>query len=220
MTEAEWLVATEPESMVQALRSVVGSWRKFRLFAVACCKRMVQTVPVPEGSLRAVELAERYADGNTSSLAVHVPWEPCSSAAWHACLNCLETDDPVELADCASGNSSWAVAESGQVPPHHNARGPVFKARLAAEQTVQASLVCCIFGNPFRPVAFAPSWRSETAVSLAAGIYEERTFDRLPILADALEEAGCDNADVLNHLRGPGPHARGCWVVDGVLGKE
>jgi len=80
-------------------------------------------------------------------------------------------------------------------------------------------LLRCIFGNPFRLVAFADFWRSETAVALATGIYEERAFDRLPILADALEEAGCDHADVLNHLRGPGPHARGCWVVDGVLRK-
>ena len=82
------------------------------------------------------------------------------------------------------------------------------------------TLLRCIFGNPFRPVAFAPHWRSETAVSLATGIYDERAFDRLPILADALEEAGCDNADVLAHCRGDGPHARGCWVVDGVLGRE
>ena len=87
------------------------------------------------------------------------------------------------------------------------------------EYKAQSALLRCIFGNPFRPVAFADAWRSETAVELATGIYEERAFDRLPILADALEEAGCDHADVLNHLRGPGPHARGCWVVDGVLGK-
>ena len=69
-----------------------------------------------------------------------------------------------------------------------------------------------IFGNPFRPVAFAPAWRSPDAVGLAGAIYAERAFDRLPILADALEEAGCDNADVLAHLRGDGPHVRGCWV--------
>jgi hypothetical protein len=80
-------------------------------------------------------------------------------------------------------------------------------------------LLRCIFGNPFRPVAFDSAWQSETAVALAAGIYADRAFDRLPILADTLEEAGCDDADVLNHCRGPGPHARGCWVVDGVLGK-
>jgi hypothetical protein len=78
----------------------------------------------------------------------------------------------------------------------------------------------CVAGNPFRPVAFAPSWRSDTAVSLATGIYADRAFDRLPILADALEEAGCDHPDILTHCRGPGPHVRGCWVVDLVLDKS
>jgi hypothetical protein len=64
-------------------------------------------------------------------------------------------------------------------------------------------LVRCLFDNPFRPVVFDAKWRTETAVALATGIYEERAFDRLPILADALEEAGCDHADVLSHCRGP-----------------
>ncbi|MEO2088790.1 MAG: hypothetical protein ABGY75_04720 [Gemmataceae bacterium] len=74
--------------------------------------------------------------------------------------------------------------------------------------------------NPFRPVAFGHRWRSETAVALASSIYAERAFDHLPVLADALEEAGCDQPDVLAHCRGPGPHARGCWVVDLVLNKS
>jgi hypothetical protein len=87
------------------------------------------------------------------------------------------------------------------------------------EKHIQRELLRCIVGNPVRPVTFDPRWITETAVALAAGIYTERAFDRLPILADALEEVGCDNADVLAHCRGPGPHARGCWVVDGVLGK-
>ncbi len=71
-----------------------------------------------------------------------------------------------------------------------------------------------------RPVAFSPSWRTSTAVTLAAQMYEARDFGALPILADALQDAGCDSADVLDHCRGPGPHVRGCWVVDRVLGKE
>src|SRR5262245_19189484 len=65
-----------------------------------------------------------------------------------------------------------------------------------------------------------PNWLTSTVVDLARGIYEERAFDRLPILADALQDAGCDNDDLLGHCRGPGPHARGCWVVDLVLGKS
>jgi hypothetical protein len=87
------------------------------------------------------------------------------------------------------------------------------------EVRTQRQLLRCVVGNPFQPMTFEPSWRSETAVALASAIYAEHAFDRLPILADALEEAGCDHADVLTHCRGPGPHARGCWVVDGVLGK-
>ena len=76
-----------------------------------------------------------------------------------------------------------------------------------------------VVGNPFRPVAFDPRWLTSTVVGLARGIYDERAFDRMPILADALEDAGCDDAHVLAHCRGDGPHVRGCWVVDLVLGK-
>jgi hypothetical protein len=77
-----------------------------------------------------------------------------------------------------------------------------------------------IFGNPYRPVTFSPSWRTDTAVALARTVYEARDFSAMPILADALQDAGCDSADILDHCRGPGPHVRGCWVVDLVLGKE
>jgi hypothetical protein len=80
-----------------------------------------------------------------------------------------------------------------------------------------------IFGNPFRPVAVDPdwlTWNGGTVPKLAQAIYDQRRFQDLPILADALEEAGCTNADILNHCRQPGEHVRGCWVVDLVLGKE
>jgi hypothetical protein len=77
-----------------------------------------------------------------------------------------------------------------------------------------------IFGNPFRPVTFSPDWRTETAVALARQMYESRDFSAMPILADALQDAGCDSADILDHSRGSSPHVRGCWVVDLVLGKE
>ncbi|HET6572444.1 MAG TPA: hypothetical protein VFG68_02490 [Fimbriiglobus sp.] len=82
-----------------------------------------------------------------------------------------------------------------------------------------AALLRCIVGYPFRPVACDPSWRTSTVVGLAEAIYADRVFDRLPILADALEDAGCTHPDVLAHCRGDGPHARGCWVVDLILGK-
>jgi len=68
--------------------------------------------------------------------------------------------------------------------------------------------------------ALAPAWLTSTVTSLAQSIYQERAFDRLPILADALEDSGCTNPDILNHCRQPGEHVRGCWVVDLLLGKE
>jgi hypothetical protein len=77
-----------------------------------------------------------------------------------------------------------------------------------------------IVGNPFRIVTFDPAWRSTTAIGLAESMYTARDFAAMPILADALEEAGCDHPDVLAHCRGPGPHVRGCWLVDLVLGKS
>ncbi|MCU0705639.1 MAG: hypothetical protein MUF18_16825 [Fimbriiglobus sp.] len=83
----------------------------------------------------------------------------------------------------------------------------------------QADALRDALGNPFAPVAWNPSWRTETVTALATGIHFDNAFDRLPILADALEEAGCDSAEVLAHCRGPGPHARGCWVVDAARGR-
>jgi hypothetical protein len=87
-----------------------------------------------------------------------------------------------------------------------------------------AALLHDVFGPIlFRPATFDPllfEWKDGTIPKLAQGIYDDRAFDRLPILADALEDAGCDNADILAHCRGPGEHVRGCWVVDLLLGKE
>jgi hypothetical protein len=90
-----------------------------------------------------------------------------------------------------------------------------------ARAQVHCAILRDIFGNPFRPVAFHPSWQTETAVLLAKGMYESRDFGALPILADALQDAGCENEDILNHCRDAKQvHARGCWVVDLVLGKS
>ncbi len=88
------------------------------------------------------------------------------------------------------------------------------------ESIRQSAFAQDIFGNPFRLVTVYPDWLTSSALSLAEGIYAERAFDRLPILADALEDAGCDAAELLAHLRGDGPHVRGCWALDLVLGKE
>jgi hypothetical protein len=91
---------------------------------------------------------------------------------------------------------------------------------LRAERRAQCDLLREIFGNPFRPPAVQPawlSWNEGTLPRLARGIYDDRAFDRLGILADALEDAGCTDAVILGHCREPGEHVRGCWLVDLLL---
>jgi hypothetical protein len=88
------------------------------------------------------------------------------------------------------------------------------------ERPAHVRLIRCTFGNPFRPAHFDPAWRTSAVAALAGPIYADRAFDRLPILADALEDAGCDDQDMLTHCRTDPDHARGCWVVDLILGKN
>jgi hypothetical protein len=91
------------------------------------------------------------------------------------------------------------------------------------EEKAQCRLLHDLFGDPFYPALIHPkkAWANKrNALNLAHTIYDDRAFDRMPILADALEEAGCTNADILNHCRQPGEHVRGCWVVDLILGKS
>ena len=93
-------------------------------------------------------------------------------------------------------------------------------ATVRSEEGIQADLLRDIFGNPFRSVTLDLAFLAPKVVSLTQTIYDEREFDKMHSLAVALEASGCDNADVLNHCRGPGPHVRGCWVVDSILGKS
>jgi hypothetical protein len=104
-------------------------------------------------------------------------------------------------------------------PMNQDGSDPVLRQTIEAEERYQTSLLRDIFGNPFRPVAFAPEWRTDTAVALARQMYDAREFSAMPILADALQDAGCDSDEVLSHCRGEGSHVRGCWVVDLILGK-
>lgn len=104
------------------------------------------------------------------------------------------------------------------------APGPVRVAILTAARfgwpAERTHLWLAAFADPYRLIGPEPRWRTPTVVALANGIYADRAFDRMPILAYALEDAGCDNADVLTHCRGDGPHDRGCWVVDLLRGKS
>ncbi len=129
-----------------------------------------------------------------------------SDAVFAARTRCVDPGWPEQAFEAASGASNQVAHTTP----------------LAARQQQfmqQANLLRDIFGNPFHPVALDPAWRTEAVVALARAVYDDRAFDRLPVLADALEDAGCADADVLAHCRGDGPHVRGCWVVDLILGK-
>ena len=136
-------------------------------------------------------------------------------------LNCT---DPQRMQKFLSGKASdrkwyrFAVACFQRVS--HLAIDERPRRDSQRERRAQTDSLRCIFGNPFRPVALNPSWLTATVKQLAEGIYEEKAFDRMPILGDALEEAGCTDAEILAHCRQPREHVRGCWLVDLVLGKS
>jgi hypothetical protein len=102
----------------------------------------------------------------------------------------------------------------------HNWAEAELERQESGEEKPQSTILRDLFGNPFRPVHSDSRWLTQTVRALVRGVYDDRAFDRLPILADALEDAGCDNADILAHCRQPGEHVRGCWVIDLLLGKS
>ena len=214
MTEAEWLACKWPESMIKFL-GTGASGRKLRLFAIASVRLVERRIQDLE-CRAALLVFERYADGlvERAELEVHT----------RRVEELRQRDLPVAYPHMNGRQAVAAVlpwfdaeTEPATVSP------PVVVSLRKSIKLIAAQeilLLRDIFGNPFRPVAFSPSWRTDTAVSLARGMYESRDFGAMPILADALQDAGCDNDDILNHCRTPGEHVRGCWVVDLVLGNE
>jgi hypothetical protein len=205
MTEQEWLVCNDPHPMLAFLTSQPVSERKLRLFAFACSRRMWDWID--KLGRAAVEAAEKFADGKASSEEMRAARLACQGAggksAWYAAATI-----PTVAARNAARSAQAGVASNPMIGSE------------AAELAAQADLLRGIFGNPFHPISLSPSCTTPAVVNLAQEIYDNRGFDRLACLADALQKAGCDNADILAHCRGPGPHVRGCWVVDLVLGKE
>jgi hypothetical protein len=215
MTEAEWQTTIHPTLMLDLLRET-GSDRKLRLFACACVRAGWHLLQ-DDRSREAVEIAERHADGLADGDELS---RGCDAA--HLAIIALEKSNvasgqpeherKVEEATCAA---HWCAVEDAW-----ESAGELLAWHFVDDEgPLQATFLRDIFSNPFRPVAVDPAWLTSTVVALARSIYDERAFDRLPILADALEDAGCDSADVLDHCRGDGPHVRGCWVVDLLLGK-
>jgi hypothetical protein len=182
---------------------------------------MFQTVGVNPWDILAVETAERFAD-DLAAYSELVEASAHTTSDWTAAFACREAADPdagIDSASWAAGNAAHELAERLAGDTVNSPDDPRFVTALQTQRQIQADLLRCIFGNPFRPVAFDPRWRTADVLGVARGVYDERAFGRLPVLMDALLDAGCDNADVLEHCRSEGPHARGCWVVDLVLGK-
>jgi len=233
--EQGWLTATDPQVMVQFL---VGrtSERKLRLFAVACCRR-IRHLLLDTRAQEALELTERFADrlvGDEERVAARKAaqqaaqsravtrtplapkWERrAASAVYYASAR-----DASEAASNAPRLAVEAlVRQAGGYTGHDS------QAIRGREQAAQASALRDVVGNPFRPLpAVAPAWlawNEGTIWRIARGIDNDRAFDRMPVLADALEDAGCDYEEILAHCRQQGAdHVRGCWVLDGLLARE
>jgi hypothetical protein len=176
-------------------------------------------------------VAERYADGQATDRELKVAEQEAYTAeeAYDPYKDDflippyppkLEETEPMRRAAQAANMVTSRDHESAAIVAHFALHAIGTGVDLTAESETQAAFLRDIFGNPFRQVTFSPEWRTDTAIALACTMYESRDFSAMPILADALQDAGCDNDDVLNHCRGTGPHVRGCWVCDLVLGKE
>jgi hypothetical protein len=207
MTEAEWLACEDPCVLFNCIarRSNI---RKIRLVLCGCLRsQAIWDLLKSPVSRQAVEVAEAFVEGAISrqrlrdvqriatlaSQRVSLKSRPAGSAGYLASLVCFADKTLLTYlnrpVDCLE----------------------ILKPKVEVFRD--------IFGNPFCPVTLNPSWLTSTVLALANGIYDEKAFDRMPILADALQDAGCDNEDILNHCRQPGEHVKGCWVVDLILSK-
>ncbi len=228
MTESEWLSCGDPSRLLEWLAVNAGYLqrkeyaRKFRLLSAACCRQLWPLL-VDEHSRHAVAVAERYADGLTAEPELEAAWK-AAAALTGTCADCSATAAmphlwmrPLSVARSAVEAATSAIAAahlSAENPPRH--------------QGGLCWLVHDIIGNPFRPPpTIDPAWLTGTVKQLAQAAYEERELPsghldrhRLAVLADSLEEAGCQDAGLLGHLRSEQVHVRGCWAVDCLLGKE
>jgi len=204
MTEEGWLSCERPGTIFDYLRDHLGEDdRKMLLFSVACCRLTMQEAPATfqDRHRRAIDMIERHADGFATGKQMRQA--------------CNEIPSRV-------GPRSELVLEVGRFSSGVGAR---LAARALGQGGNLSPLACHllrdILGNPFRPAVMKREWvvaNDRSVEAVARAIYQDRAFDRMPILGDALEDADCDDETILAHCRGPGPHVRGCWVVDMLLG--
>lgn len=199
MTEEEWLASGDSANLLTAL-SDRRHERKLRLYATACCARSSTTIRFPPMK-RALLLSEQLADGKVGVESLEALGQVIGRI-WYAVTD-DEHDTHWSILGLTSGSAHFAAQTVAAIP-----------------EEGRVKILRDIFGNPFRPVAFDPRWGTSDVVGLARAIYDDKAFERMPILADALVDAGCEDEQVIVHCRGDGAHVRGCWVVDAILGKE
>ncbi len=234
VTEAVWL-DVESDDPWAVWRSMPhpekweGPDRKKLLLVAHLLRQVADQLPHPV-YLESIEAGEKCADGLITEKEM---WAAHERAYEHFDSNRMPHEAAHDAADCAQryiyeqNETSEMVIRAAGSRAARLAGGKgkkVETARKTAEKAMEAlcrRLINEVHGNPFRPVKFDAAWRTDTAVALAKQMYDSRDFSVMPILADALQDAGCDSEDILNHCRDANQvHVRGCWVVDLVLGKS
>jgi hypothetical protein len=244
-----WAECISPEAMLEVLGKRASN-RKLRLFACACVRRVAWLLRGEPDALAAIDCAERHADRQVKKEQWEAARDSLKELRRRArridddraFANAVEAAVTLSLrrAEATALNAyqcmAWAEAATQECPVRGLdvdadvglalARGwRYFSAVRAGE--AHAGLLRCVLGNPFHPVALEPGWRTPDVVRLAEAVYQRRSPDSgeleragLAVLADALEEAGCTEGTVLGHLRGAGPHVRGCFAVDLCLARS
>jgi hypothetical protein len=225
MDKKSWLTSADPHAMLEFLGNQ-ASERKLRLFACACCRRVWHLL-TDERSRSAVEAAELHAEGALDDAALTSAWLIASETERPAFAkkNCAPSRTIASTAVCATLPDPFRAARECLLTVNWVNRGP-----LRDENDWQRSVLRDIFGNPFQPFVVSNDWLvwNHGAIdALARSAYSHCIFpagtlepDRLAVLADALEEVGCSDEAALDHLRGPGPHYRGCHVLEALLGQK
>jgi hypothetical protein len=233
MTETEWLTCNDPMPMLACLDGQVSN-RKLALFACACCQLFCPQV-VRERYLRLLDAAERCAAGLATRQDLDATADSCRDRYWRPTWQLGESSDLANISACrailaatlaASATDPqrvWTETREARAFAVDAARERLGQGMRAREWQRQCELLREIFGNPFHfPEVLVnwSLWNERTIPRLVTAIDQNQAFDRLPILADALEDAGCREADILTHCRQGEPHVRGCWVIDLLLQRE
>jgi hypothetical protein len=224
MTEAEWLTSADPEAMLLFLSERQASDRKVRLFGCACVRRVWGDL-ADDKLRRAVEVAERFADGGATAKQLEAARKR-SAALCEGVGDIIADHGPMAVsAICEKSAVSFVPSESSLAvaAEARSDEGADWDEAHKKEQEAQAATIRDLFANPFRFITLISAHRTHNVVSLARAAYDEWQLpsgeldaQRLAILADALEEAGAPG-ELTAHLRSPGPHVRGCWALDLVL---